>query len=216
MKFVRFGGLSSVYQEQYKAVDKSFHNPPKKRGCYAFVYGYIDKFLIGTTYEPGHISNKSYWLRDDNGNKIKCDDLFYTVKVKKSYSIEFISKISPIYIKLLKKQKIKVKDINCYKGYTFVLKKPKVFEYNGEIWHHLGENLKPEQIIESNGSWVKTSMGDFELALKIEYKKLLKDKHKTDKEFNILNFKGKQNPFNPSFGIKYNKDHLEVFIEKIN
>jgi len=216
MKFVRFGGLSSVYQDQYKTGDKSFHNPPKKRGCYAFLHGHIDKFLIGSTYEPGHISNKSYWLKDDNGNRIKYDDIFYTVEVKKSDKIEFISKVNPTYIKLLKNRKIKVKDINCYKDYACVLKKPKVFEYNGELWHHLGEHLRPEQIIESNGSWVKTTMDDFEFALKIEYKKLLKDKHKTDKEFNILNFKGRQNPFKPSFGIKYNKDHLEVFIEKIN
>jgi len=215
MKFVRFGGLSPVYQEQYKTTDKSFHNPPRKKGCYAFVHGYIDLFLIGATYEPGHISNKSYWLRDENGNKIKYDDFFYIVKEQKIDRIEFISKVNPNYIKLIRKQKIKIKDIICYKQYVAVIRKPKIFDYNGELWHHLGDNLRPENIIESNGSWVKTTIDDFKLALKLEIKSTLKQKHSTDFEYKYNSFGGKQDPFNTKNGIKISKDHLEVFIEKI-
>ena len=43
---------------------------------------------------------------------------------------------------------IRIKDLCEQDGYITVLKKPKVFTYNGDIWHHLGENLKPHQIVQ--------------------------------------------------------------------
>lgn len=43
MEFVRFGGLSPVkYRE---GAFPEFHNPPVKRGIYAFIWPYIENFL---------------------------------------------------------------------------------------------------------------------------------------------------------------------------
>lgn len=215
IKFVRFGGLSPMKQEHFKTNSDYYHNPPRRFGVFAFVYGYIETFLLGATYEPTNISNKSYWLKDDNGNKIKNDDFYYTVKIEKSDRIDYISKVKPEYINLLKKRNIKIKDLWNYGDYIVVLKKPKIFNYNGEIWHHLGDNLKPEQILETKGTWVKTSIDDYIIAFNKEIKTVLKQKHKMDKECGSLKMSGKQDPFDPSGGISYSKDHLEVFIEKI-
>lgn len=32
------------------------------------------------------------------------------------------------------------------------------FKYNGEIWHHLSDFVKPNEILSMNGTWVLTSM----------------------------------------------------------
>lgn len=214
IKFVRFGGLSPMKQHHFKKESDYYHNPPRRFGVFAFVHGYIEKFLLGATYEPTNISNKSYWLKDDDGKKIKSDDFYYEVEVRKEYGIEYVLKIKPEFIVLLKKRNISIKDIWTYGKYIAILKKPKVFKYDGELWHHLGEHLKPHQILETRGTWVKTSMDDYIYALNKEKKEVLKLKHKTDKEIGF-EIKGKQDPFNPTNGIKFSKDHLEVFIEKI-
>lgn len=214
IKFVRFGGLSPMKQEHFKTESDYYHNPPKRFGVFAFVHGYIETFLLGATYEPTNISNKSYWLKDDNGNKIKSKDFYYTVTIQDEYKIEYLSKINPKYINLLKKRNIKAKDLWNYGDYIVVLKKPKIFNYYGEIWHHLGEHLKPHQILESKGTWVKSSIDDYIYSFNQEIKSVLKQKHKMDIEYNI-GFMGKQDPFDSSIGINFSKDHLEVFIEKI-
>lgn len=211
MNFVRFGGLSPVKQDHYTTGDdKTFHNPPRKKGNYAFPYPYIELFLIGSTSDPGHISNKSKWLKDDNGNRIKIEDFL------KNDRLEFgVDDINPKYIKLLKKYNIKIKDLRTLEDkkdkciYLSVIKKPKIFKYDGEIWHHLGNHLKPHQIIETSGSWVKSDMKDYIYALKLEHHECKKGMFKIFKDKSIDNIKNK-NPFN-----FYAKDHLEVFIEKI-
>ena len=215
MKFVRFGNLSPVEQEHYTTSDdKTFHNPPRRRGIYAFVDGYVDLFLIGSTREPGHISNKSMWLKDDDGNKIKYDD-FYDLTTEFDYKLGRRG-IKKEWIKFLKIRNIRIKDLCEQDGFITILKKPKIFEYDGELWHHLGDNLKPHQIIETNGSWVKTTMEDYIIALNIERKRVIREKHKMEMEFNFKEvFKGRQDPFKPGIGINFSKDHLEVFIEKI-
>lgn len=45
MKFIRFGGLSSVNHKKFYKID-SYHSPPCKRGVYAFIYPYVEDFLI--------------------------------------------------------------------------------------------------------------------------------------------------------------------------
>jgi hypothetical protein len=215
IKFVRFGGLSPVEQTHYKTGDdKTFHNPPRKKGVYAFVYGYIETFLIGATMEPDHISNKSMWLKDDDGNRIEADNFFdHTSEYDDKY---YRYEVRKEWKKFIQKKKIKLKDIREQDGYVTVLKKPKVFTYYGDIWHHLGNNLHPHQIIETSGSWVKTSMDDYIIALNTEIRLVNKEKHKMSLEINIKDvFKGRQDPFKPGIGVNFSKDHLEVFIEKI-
>lgn len=45
MKFIRFGGLSPVNHKKFYKID-SYHSPPCKRGVYAFIYPYVEDFLI--------------------------------------------------------------------------------------------------------------------------------------------------------------------------
>lgn len=76
---------------------------------------------------------------------------------------------------------------------------PKKFAYSGELWHHFGCYLKPEQILAENGAWVKSSVEDFKAALD-------KDRHEYKKQCHN----------SPQWHYKsYAEDFLEVFIEKV-
>lgn len=243
MKFIRFGGLSPLKQDHYDTSDeKGFHNPPRKRGFYTFPYPYIERFLLGSTREPSHISGKSQWLKDEDGNRIKSSD-FYIKDAPYDEKLDSYP-INPKYLKLLKKLNIKIKDIaSCMdkrfgKQYdklldnwdnetkeerehrfklkdenTFItiLKKPKIFEYGGDIWHHLGKHLKPHQIIETSGSWVKTDMDTYFLALKSEFHETKREMIKNFSQYVQKSELMKKDPYKRF----YAKDHLEVFIEKL-
>jgi hypothetical protein len=213
-KFIRFGGLSPVIQTHYQTgEEKTFHNPPRRRGIYAFPFPYIERFLLGATDEPGNISNKSQWLRDENGNKIIYEDFYLGTYNEKS----LMRDINPKYINLLKKLNIKRSDISAAtdkkddKNYITFLKKPKVFEYDGEIWHHLGDYLKPHQIIATSGSWTKSDMDNYNYAFTMDVRAAKRDMLKTAKEFSGFSDFMKKNPYKSWFS----KDHLEVFIEKL-
>ena len=45
MKFIRFGGLSPVNHKKFYKTD-SYHSPPCRKGIYAFIYPYVENFLI--------------------------------------------------------------------------------------------------------------------------------------------------------------------------
>ena len=209
MKFVRYGGLSSVVQKQYISDDeeKTFHNPPLKKGLYAFPYGYIEFYLLSGTLTPGHVSNKSYWLKDKNGNKIKSKDFFEYDKIKKELTIK------KEWLPYLKYKKIKRSNIikyGLYKdnvGYVAVLNKPRIFLYDGLLWHHLPVN----DFIDKKGSWYLTNMKTYVKAFNNYKHKTLKEIHKIDKNLLKMNY----DPFTGQ-SITFVKDDLEVFIEKIN
>lgn len=228
IQFIRFGGLSPVAQTQYTAgkdKEKTFHNPPRKKGIYCFPWPYIEKFLLGSTNEPGHISNKSSWIKDDDGNLIKSEAacLPYDQWTPGCLDVEYM----PWFLKLLKKRKIKLATVDTavYKVnkekdedgdpinvcYMTELKKPRVFKYEGELWHHLVDHVKPGFAIAISGSWVLTDYDVYLEAFK-------RNKHS--------HLKGliKDDMFGPEFiqnhrvwdPLKYHaKDHLEVFIEKL-
>ena len=215
MKFVRFGGLSPVKQTHYDTSEnKPFHNPPRKRGLYAFPYPYIEKFLLGATDDPSNISHKTQWLRDENGNKIKTNDFYDD---EKGYDIKIDGyPIKPQYIRLLKKLRIKQKDIWGSRGddnvsYVTVMKKPRTFEYDGDIWHHLGHRLKPEQMLGTSGSWTKSTMDDYFIALNLEFHSAKRDMIKTMKDYVAISDLMKKDPYKNHFA----KDILEVFIEQL-
>lgn len=222
-KFVRYGGLSALKQHHYTTDDeeKTFHNPPVKRGFYAFSYPYIDYFMLGATSEPYHVSGKSQWLKDDDGNKIDEKD-FYDQESEFNMYLGRRS-VNKKWATLLRKRKIKLKHVqSCYdkkeeKHYLTVLKRPRIFEYTGELWHHLDYYLKPEHILETKGSWVKTTMENYKLALKLDIKGNIKGSHKSSQGWGY-DFKemiqGKQDPYKGT-GITYSQDHLEVFIERM-
>lgn len=220
-KFVRYGGLNALKQKHYETNEekKTFHNPPVKRGFYAFSYPYVDYFMLGATNEPWHISGKSQWLRDDDGNLIKTDDFYI-----KNSEYDFKTSRYEVHKKwlfLLRKRKIKLKHIqSCYcekedVNYMTILKRPHIFNYNGNIWHHLGYYLKPEHVIETKGSWVKTTMEDYKLALRLDKKRNIRSSHKSEWSGDFSkSIEGKQDPYNGN-GMNYSQDHLEVFIEHI-
>lgn len=241
-EFIRFGGLSPLKQKHYipdSDPDKDFHNPPRKKGFYAFRKEYIEYFLLGATDDPSHVSGKSAWLKDDNGNIVVAE---YDDIDEDTDKIVYVQSIR----KLLKKRKIpashtrctRIKKIDkyacddnydidcdecymqkeCKTFYVSYLKNPKKFKYDGEIWHHHDAYVKPEDVLARSGSWVKTTMKVYEQAFK-------KDVHKSNqtmtKEYGTTsNFKPTNwipsNPYKRSYpGITYSKDHLEVFIERL-
>jgi hypothetical protein len=216
MKFARFGGLSLVKQDQYETgEEKSFHNPPRRRGLYAFPQQYIETFLLGATDTPGHVSNKTQWLKDEFGNKINFND-FYDIKAG-LVSKSFMYPIKPEYIKLLKKYDIKQKDIRSSHDeedkitYITILKKPRVFEYDGELWHHLGNHLKPHQILGTSGSWTLSDMDDYRYALMMEIRDTKRYMLKSWASYIDMAELMKKDPYKRMFA----KDHLEVFIEQL-
>lgn len=65
IKFCRYGGLSPVIQKGYKETkdDPTFHSPPARRGIYAFVWPYIEVFLLTNSF--GEIK----WIKSDELNE---------------------------------------------------------------------------------------------------------------------------------------------------
>jgi hypothetical protein len=164
IRFARWGGLSSVKQKGYDPSMPTFHSPPCRRGIYAFVWPYIETFILGGYEENQHKWNKGVSLIEIDGEL-----------VQEPYGS---------------------------------LKSPRIFDYEGEIWHHFGEHLHQGRILDRKGSWCKTSFDDFVKAIK-------KELHiRKSKSFNSFHgcfyIKGTNNP---TFG--WVKDDLEVFIEKI-
>lgn len=215
IEFVRYGGLSSVKQTHYSADNENdyFHNPPKKRGLFAFPKGYVDKFLIGSTSEPSHVSGKSMWLKDYNGNKVSSEDFYED----DTYGEEIIN---PDWIKFLKRNDIQQKNVFSVHDektdteYMAVLKKPRTFTYTGDIWHHLIDVVDENDVVDKNGEWIKTSYQTYENALKKTLHNLRGERFDDIKKVtpNI----SKINPYKRVGGFTpYTKDHLEVFIEKL-
>jgi hypothetical protein len=211
MVFIRYGGLSPLKQDHYTTSDdKSFHNPPKKRGVYAFPQGYVDKFLIGSTNEPNHVSGKSMWLKDKDGNKIKSEDF---------YEDSYNETIKPEWVKYLKKLDIKQKNISYItkddESYVIVLKKPKVFTYNGNLWHHFVDEVDEKDKLEQKGSWIKTTMEVYIKAFN-KHIHIKRGSNFDDVKYASPNNISHINPYKRVSGyIPFTKDRLEVFIEKI-
>lgn len=221
ISFVRFGGLSPVAQDQYTAgKNKTFHNPPRRKGLYAFPWPYIERFLLGSTSDPGHVSNKVSWIKDDDGNPItsKSAELPYEEWKAGNFDAEYY----PWFNKLLKKRKIKrsLVGTSLYKEVEgdadniycmTLLKKPKLFTYTGPIWHHLVDHVKPGFAIDTSGSWVLTDYDIYVEAFNREKHVLLRSLV-SDGWFgkNIKNLPRGTDPLK-----YYAKDHLEVFIDRL-
>lgn len=145
IKFVRFGGLSSVIQNGYNPAMLTGHAPPARRGIYAFVYPLIESFLIGSSVL---LSHRMEWVKDKDGNKISEEHPDF----KKYYNDNVT----------LCKQSAK-EGSNCYLANH---KKRKVFEYSGLIWSHL--DIKKSEILFEKGSWIYTDFETYKRALNKE------------------------------------------------
>lgn len=223
--FARYGSLSPIKHKKYvknklnnkipdsELWDKNigYHSPPVRYGIYAFVYPYIEKFLLSSpTYSGIHSSHpKINYVKCKNNQKFIFDSELLYEKAKDTnfqwnyINLEALKDPSQIecFKKNFTKQKDLLKDISLFEHkeekLTYLVKqiKPKVFKHEGEIWHHLADYLdSPGSIIERKGGWVKTDFLDYKLAL-----------HKALGLANVTNFR----PY------KYSWDFLEVFIEKV-
>jgi hypothetical protein len=220
LKFARYGGLSSVNQRGYHAVPPTFHTPPATRGFYAFVWPFIELFLLGAdcTKDPKTIGAKFKYVRDNKGviiTNLHPDYEAYS-KHEKYWSVN-----SKEYEEFCdKNDRLDWKEFDAlletFKAprYSLVEKpKPRIFEYNGPLWHHLGRHLKPHLILATKGDWVKTDMSSYRIALE-------KEMHGAHKEmmgwcYKAASEKYKIIPTKQAALRRGSKDHLEVFFERI-
>ena len=218
LKFVRFGGLSSINQLGYETNTPDFHAPPAKRGFYAFVWPYVELFLLGKkcTCDPRVIGAKFTYVRDNKG--VIITDLHPEYKSYYSKHEKYWSVITEEYNDFYKKHKDMKdddydalwKNLNLPKYFLTQRPKPRIFEYNGLLWHHLGNHLKPHLILATKGDWVKTDMNSYRIAL---------DKEMHAAQTNIAQTYGKYGPqgiVGKTASLRRQcRDHLEVFFERI-
>ena len=162
IKFCRWGGLSPVKQKGYDPKMPTFHSPPMRKGIYAFVWPYIETFLL-----TGKTGNNHVWSKETSySEKWKCEGE--------------------------------------------ILKPSRIFVYDGDLWHHLGEHLRSKEIKRRKGSWVKTSYNKY-------CKALCKELHTTKSSYfnnhHKWGYDTRCSSNNPTWG--WSMDHLEVFIERI-
>lgn len=227
VKFARFGGLSSVKQKGYDASMPTFHSPPARKGIYAFIYPYIEMFLLSgkqSSIESKH--SKFEYIKDHTGKTVEFPLDEWNTESEKAHN-----NVKDKYLDLKNMSlsdwddweypKMDNKKFNKYRKerqhidekkntVRFIKKKDmKVFEYDGLIWSHLGEYVKRHSdIIKENGSWVLTEYDVFIDALNKCFHEMGKDvlsekmySYKPSDEFIVTK--------------TYSKDHLEVFIEKV-
>jgi hypothetical protein len=199
---MRFGGLSPVKQHGYDSSMPTFHSPPARRGIYAFRYPYIEPFLLGSSTGIGGYDGTSnrvkYLLKKDGTRITNLDSEFDETWEKK----DVFTQPTNEYIKA------NSTDFSGAKYYLVTwVDRPKIFETNEDVWHHLGHHLRSKNIIKRKGSWVLTSMNNYINA----FKKELHDMASSKSPFiEGQNYKYTNNPFR-----FHSKDHLEVFFEKI-
>ena len=235
IKFTRIGGLSPVIQKGYTTIPekRGFHTPPARKGFYAFIHPYFEPFLLGGDWAKLGKKNKQEkfeYLKDKDGNKIK---LYVKDYVWNHFpSDNEINDINPELKKYLVKgkcgnynrnydgtdisQRFWTEDIrdekdNFVNYYLIHKKKPKVFEYTGELWHHLKNSaVKPFEIIDELGDWIKTDYDVFTKALEQDKINCVKQL-RSDDQFPFAQIEiNTRNIYN-----HISKDHLEVFIERI-
>jgi len=121
----------------------------------------------------------------------------------------WVWKLQNVYVKDKMKKIENTKYENFSSMYRIEYKRlRKKFKYNGMIWtHFVDESLKQGIGIQYKKNWVQVHTDDLEMLLK-------KDKHIVNRESddNFLMI----DPYKRGLGGYYSRDHLEVFIEKVN
>lgn len=214
MKFIRFGTFKP--QKHFRRYNEdgelSYHCAPVKYGIYAFPSGKMDMFLLGATYEVSNPSCKSAYVKDKKGKKVKITDIYYETDKEIVDRYGFPSKEEKINKDIkpfIQHNNIRKRYIWGDKNNAVYLKKPKIFEYEGLIWHHLKEYVSHNDIIRESGSWVLTDMKTYVKAFK---RCDSQERFKSAFDWNgICNFKGVLSRHKNFYAV----DHYEVFIEKI-
>jgi len=91
--FATYGGLSLTKQHGFN-VAKTQHAPPAKKGIYAFVWPYIEKFLLGGEYADPKFRgkgqrNRIQYVRDKDGNVIDSNHPDYDKYIEKGKNWNF-------------------------------------------------------------------------------------------------------------------------------
>lgn len=216
MKFIRFGGLSSVKQKGYTNDESKIydHTPPARRGIYAFTYPYVEPFLLGGISGKGeevYIKNRKgeryYTKMDKFHNKIETniDKDFPKSNSYNCYYIngeERVHKAAQNFMKYFTNKWIEQPDGTIMEYYMKPLPRH-IFDYNGELWCHDFNNVKPKKILARHGDWIKVNVNDFEKSLN---KERLRNR--------VESGKGDINATRKVNGC-YSIDYFEVFIEKV-
>lgn len=230
LKFARFGGLSSVNQRGYDSKMPSFHSPPASRGFYCFVWPFYEIFLLGAdcTKSPYVTGAKFIYLRDKSGNVINDKHPEYEALSSKEqtkyWSIETKERAAwrskwpdyedPEYdAKVEALEKEWEEKFSDAAKWVFVEKPtPRIFDFDGEIWHHLVATVSPGGILARKGGWVKSTVSDYRDALmkEMHLKQIEHAKYNKDCPRYSPMFVGRKRSTNYSM-----KDHLECFIEKL-
>lgn len=170
LTFVTYGGLSLTKQKGFeKKDDTSYHAPPSSRGIYAFVWPYIEKFLLGGSYADPKSRGKGQrqriqYVKDKNGNIISSEHPSFEKHSSKgkNWSFNRTGDNKPWNNEKNDWHKDQPKQILYNNAYR------KKFKYNGNLWHHLGEFVREDRILDRKGEWVKTDIRTFKEALKKE------------------------------------------------
>lgn len=192
--FVRFGGLDLKNQKGYGR--DTFHSPPASRGIYAFPKVTQEMFLVGSldVFQPGILAKKPKYpdhkeIEIDGKMKLSPEDMEKWDKESSEFDWDEYEK-------------------NRKKRYSEIRKEFR--KTTGNIWHHLGEFCKPVSIIDTHGSWVKTSIADWQKAFS---KSSLTQRYGED--FGSNNGRG-ESSINSARGLNgyYSEDHYEVFFDE--
>lgn len=202
VKFLRFGGLSPVIQYGYG--NNTFHAPPAKKGIYAFPYPFIEWFLLGGNYADPKKSivknptNRIQYLRDKKGNLIDTNHPDYEKHsaCDKNWTAD----------------RRKTEEDDFY-GVLYRPSSRKIFEYKGDIWHHL--ECKNNFVVNRHNDWILTNYKNYTDCLSKHI-----HKQKFDRMHGKFMWLDSKTCFGGNTVLKapqsfFNKDDIEVFIERI-
>lgn len=202
LQFVTYGGLSLTKQKGYdpdKFKDDSawFHSPPSRRGIYAFVWPFVEKFLLSGDYADPKIRGKGQrqrvqYVKDKFGNVVTSDHPEFEKHsdIPKNWSFARKRTDAP-------GQKQGSDEFEYDKEYYRVLYRNsprKKFSYNGPLWHHLTNGVTPDKILDEKGAWIKTDMDTYRDAF--------------SKELHSMHSQKARSGYGTSL------DHMEVFIDQ--
>ena len=125
MKFVRIGALKTYKQVQYQPPHPEIWAscPPRPQGFFAFPAGYMDGVFFPLERPPEDPSSLLQYFRDENGKKMTRKDFYDLVPVEEaSYPHEL--KLRESARRLLKKRRIKEKDIKWFERPSYVMYYP--------------------------------------------------------------------------------------------
>ncbi len=179
--FVRFGGLDPIKQKGYGK--ETYHSPPASRGFYAMPKVVQEFFLIGSLSSTQLYKFPKSPKYPEKGENFEQDVIKFREESDNFDWDKHNKRTDKIY-SLIRRE---------FKKTT------------GNIWHHLGEYVDNNEVIERHDSWVKTTIQSWTKAFS---RRSLNDRYGED-QFSTNNI-------NKSRGIAgfYSKDHFEVFFDE--